>query len=106
MSQWRKNKANRKCIFRDIKLIEASNIKKVYVKLENKIGYSPQTGALEKKQEWVIKTDWTNLKECFLQEGIDFTRIISNDIYEIYKTLGIEAVRKALIAEVRNVLRH
>ena len=85
---------------------EISNIKKVYVKLENKIGYSPQTGALEKKQEWVIKTDWTNLKECFLQEGIDFTRIISNDIYEIYKTLGIEAVRKALIAEVRNVLRH
>ena len=107
LSQWRKIKANRKCIFRDIKLIEASNIKKVYVKLENKIGYSPQTGALEKKkQEWVIETDGTNLKECFLQDGIDFTRIISNDIYEIYKTLGIEAVRKALIAEVRNVLRH
>ena len=93
-------------LFRDIKLIGVSNIKKVYVKLENKIGYSPQTGALEKKkQEWVIETDGTNLKECFLQDGIDFTRIISNDINEIYKTLGIEAVRKALIAEVRNVLR-
>ena len=28
---------------------EISNIKKVYVKLENKIGYSPQTGIRKKE---------------------------------------------------------
>ena len=55
------------------------------MKLKNKIGYSPQTRELEKKkQEWVIETDGTNLKECFLQDGIDFTRIISNDINKIF----------------------
>ena len=92
-------------LFREIRLMGVLDIKKVYVKKESKIGYSHQTGELVKPDEWVIETDGTNLKECFLQDGIDFTRMISNDINEIYETLGIEAVRKALIAEVRNVLR-
>jgi len=35
---------------------------------------------------------------------VDPTRTVSNNIMEIFETLGIEAVRKALINELRVVL--
>ena len=36
--------------------------------------------------------------------GVDFTRTYSNDIYEIYETLGIEAARTVLMSEIREVI--
>ena len=96
-------------LLKDIPLVGIPAIKKVYVKNEKKIGYDPITGAFQmdknKNKEWVIETDGTNMFEVFQQEEIDFTRVVSNDINEIYEVLGIEAVRKALIGEVRSVLR-
>ena len=96
-------------LLKDIPLVGIPSIKKVYVKNEKKIGYDPETGAFQmdktKNKEWVIETDGTNMFEVFQQEEIDFTRVLSNDINEIYDVLGIEAVRKALINEVRSVLR-
>lgn len=53
---------------------------------------------------WFIKTDGTNLKEVLKLEGVDTNRVLTNDIREIYETLGIEAARNAIIKEAKEVL--
>ena len=53
---------------------------------------------------WFIKTDGTNLKDILKLDGIDASRVISNDIREIYETLGVEAARNAIIKEITSVL--
>jgi DNA-directed RNA polymerase subunit A' len=54
--------------------------------------------------EWVIQTAGSNLQKVFEIEGVDTTRTTTNNIYEIYTTLGIEAARNALIKEIMNTL--
>jgi hypothetical protein len=94
-------------ILKELSLKGISQIKKVYVKEAKRQYFDSNTGAYvsDKSKEWVIETDGTNLFEVFLLNEVDYTRTISNDINEIYTYLGIEAVRKALINELRNVLR-
>jgi DNA-directed RNA polymerase II subunit RPB1 len=54
--------------------------------------------------KWTLNTDGSNMKELLLNENIDQTKTKSNDIREIYETLGIEAARKALTIELENVI--
>jgi hypothetical protein len=56
-----------------------------------------------KKAEWVLDTDGTNLKEILANPNVDATRTHSNDIWEIYYTLGVEAARTALYREIIDV---
>jgi DNA-directed RNA polymerase II subunit RPB1 len=93
-------------ILKDLSLKGISQIKKVYAKEAKRPAFDNSTGSFSNNtKEWVIETDGTNLYEVFLNEKVDFTRVISNDINEIYACLGVEAVRKALINELRAVLR-
>lgn len=94
-------------ILKDLSLKGIPQIKKVYVKQAKRQFFDTFTGAFvsDKSKEWVIETDGTNLFEVFRLPEVDFTRSMSNDINEIYDCLGVEAVRKALINEVRSVLR-
>ena len=63
------------------------------------------TGAREKEKNcWVIETDGVALQKVLGFEGINFKRTHSNDIIEILKVFGIEAVRLSLINELRFVL--
>ena len=93
----------------EVSLCGIESIKKVYVRNIKKVKYNEDTGELipSKKapEESVLETDGTNLAKIFEVEEIDFRRTISNDINEIYKVLGIEAVRKSLVQELRNVLK-
>jgi len=93
----------------EISLCGIESIKKVYARNIKKVKYNDITGELippdKAPEESVIETDGTNLAKIFEVEEIDFRRIISNDINEIYKVLGIEAVRKSLVQELRNVLK-
>lgn len=95
-------------LLKEMSLKGIAEIKKVYVREAKKPCFDPMTGAFvkDKMKEWVIETDGTNLFEVFLIDEVDFARTGTNDINEIYKVLGIEAVRKALINELRAVLRH
>jgi DNA-directed RNA polymerase subunit A" len=52
---------------------------------------------IKKEDEWVINTLGSNFPKIFGIEGIDEARSISNNIHEIYKTLGIEATRQAIV---------
>jgi DNA-directed RNA polymerase II subunit RPB1 len=65
----------------------------------------PDTGAEKKTDDnWLVETDGVALQKVLGAKKIDFKRTISNDILEILKVLGIEAVRISLINELRFVL--
>jgi DNA-directed RNA polymerase subunit A' len=55
-------------------------------------------------EEWKIQTSGSNLAKVRLIEGVDKTRTTTNNIFEIYQTLGIEAARQALVREVMGTL--
>ena len=56
------------------------------------------------EEEWVLITSGSNLKEVLKFEGVDPVRTVTNDIFEIYEVLGIEAARNAIINEIKAVL--
>ena len=68
------------------------SIQKTYVRQENLTG------------EWVIDTQGTNLAEILCTPGVDPTRTVSDDIWEMFYTFGIEAARKFLIREITRIL--
>ena len=59
---------------------------------------------VKQDEEWVIQTAGSNLSKIIAIVGIDTSRIITNNVYEVWQTLGIEAARNALIKEVTNTL--
>jgi len=52
----------------------------------------------------VLDTEGVNLLQVLSYPGVDPTRTMSNDLVEIINDLGIEAVRQALLRELRNVI--
>ena len=94
-----------KILLKEVHLAGITDIKKVYVQFVKKIKYDERTGKLDHNvEEPEIQTDGTNMSEVFKLQDVDFKRVSSNDINEIFEVLGIEAVRKSLIKEVRSVL--
>ncbi len=59
---------------------------------------------VKQNEEWVIQTAGSNLSKIIYVEGIDLSRVTTNNVYEIGQTLGIEAARTALVREVTNTL--
>jgi DNA-directed RNA polymerase subunit A' len=59
---------------------------------------------VKQNEEWVIQTSGSNLAKVILIEGVDLSRITTNNVFEIWQTLGIEAARTALVKEVTNTL--
>ena len=92
---------------KDLHLRGIPEIGKVYVQEAKIKCFDMESGALlDKQKEWELLTDGTKLKEIFLLEKVNFRRVTSNDILQIYECLGIEAVRNTLIQELRKVLGH
>ena len=54
--------------------------------------------------EYVLYTEGSNLKKIMRVKGVDFARTTTNNIYEIYEVLGIEAARNAIIKEAISTL--
>jgi len=54
--------------------------------------------------EYVLYTEGSNLKKVMKVKGVDFSRTLTNNIYEIYEVLGIEAARNAIIKEAMSTL--
>lgn len=59
---------------------------------------------VKRGEEYIILTSGTNLKEILNLPEVDAARTTSNDIYEVYIILGIEAARQAIINEVYKVI--
>ena len=75
-------------------------IKKVSLNKKKYTKYNEENNKFDNMVEWVLDTDGTNLIDILANPNIDSTRTISNDIREIYDTLGIEAARNALYKEL------
>jgi DNA-directed RNA polymerase subunit A' len=59
---------------------------------------------VKQDDEWVIQTSGSNLAKVVAIRGIDTSRITTNNVYEVWQTLGIEAARTALVKEITNTL--
>ena len=79
-------------------------IKKVSMRLASEEAYDETNDKFDKVTQWTLDTDGTNLIEMLAQPNVDPTRTRSNDIWEIYHTLGIEAARDALYKEFIEVV--
>ena len=63
-----------------------------------------EDGKYVAKDTWVLDTTGTNFLEVLGLPFIDYKRTYSNDIYEVYKTLGIEAARQVILTEIAEVM--
>ena len=59
-----------------------------------------EAGLYVKKETWVLDTVGTNLLDILALDYIDANRTVTNDIQEIYRVLGIEAARQAILNEI------
>lgn len=91
-------------ILKEMSLKGIVGIKKVFMREDTISRYDGKKGKFERTKEWVLDTDGVNMEEVMLLPEVDFARLQSNDIVEILKVLGIEAVRKALLFHVRMVI--
>ncbi len=55
-------------------------------------------------EEWKIQTSGSNLAKVRQIPGVDKTRTTTNNTFEIYQTLGIEAARQSLVREIMGTL--
>ncbi|KAG1671615.1 hypothetical protein FOA52_006846 [Chlamydomonas sp. UWO 241] len=93
---------------RDLKLQGVENIRKVFIRSSKRTQIiSPEDGGLpvyKQDEEWLLDTEGVNLIEVLAFPGVDHTRTTSNHLIEIIEVLGIEAVRNALMKELRSVI--
>lgn len=59
---------------------------------------------LKEGDEWISETEGTNFKKILSHELVDETRTLSSQVWDIYRTLGIEASREYLINELGNIM--
>jgi DNA-directed RNA polymerase subunit A" len=59
---------------------------------------------VKEKDDWVIQTAGSNLKDIIEVKGVDIARVRTNDIYEVLSVFGIEAARNALLREAEETL--
>jgi len=55
-------------------------------------------------KEWLFDTQGTAFKDLLATRGVDTTRTISDDMWQIYEVLGIEATRRFLVKEITRII--
>jgi DNA-directed RNA polymerase II subunit RPB1 len=93
-----------KSMLSSLKLRGIDHVKKVFMRGGAKRAIWDDNKGFGTKDEWVLETDGTNLMAVLGVDYVDATRTISNDIVEVFVSLGIEGVRGALLSELRNVI--
>jgi len=93
----------------EISYIELSRVKDKILRVRLK-GIPGIKRAIVKKRvgdggpRYYIMTEGSNIKAVMGVEGVDPKGVRSNDVFEVYRELGIEAARRVLIDEILNVL--
>lgn len=54
--------------------------------------------------KWVNETDGSNLLSIFNYDHFDHTKVLTNDIWEVYRIFGIEATRAVLLIEFKKII--
>jgi DNA-directed RNA polymerase subunit A" len=76
-------------------------LKKIYIKGIKGI---KQILPVKRKEEFIIITAGTNLKDVLDLDFVDENRTVTNDVFETIKVLGVEAARELIISEVYKVI--
>ena len=75
------------------------NIEKVSPQMMKKLTYNVD-GSYNQTTEWYLWTVGVNLVDVLMNENVDSTRTLSNDINEITEIFGIEATRNIILREL------
>ncbi|KAH7850342.1 hypothetical protein Vadar_031346 [Vaccinium darrowii] len=79
------------------------NINKVFLKELTENKFDEKEG-FHGKKEWILDTEGVNLLAVMCHADVDATRTRSNHLIETIEVLGIEAVRRSLLDELRVVI--
>lgn len=79
------------------------DINKVFIK-HGKVNKFDENEGFKAENEWMLDTEGVNLLAVICHEDVDAKRTTSNHLIEVIEVLGIEAVRKALLDELRVVI--
>ncbi|KAK4416074.1 DNA-directed RNA polymerase II subunit RPB1 [Sesamum alatum] len=79
------------------------DINKVFIK-NSKVNKFDDNEGFKAENEWMLDTEGVNLLAVACHEDVDSRRTTSNHLIEVIEVLGIEAVRKALLDELRVVI--
>jgi DNA-directed RNA polymerase II subunit RPB1 len=71
---------------------------------DDEIVHYLEDGVLKEKEEFFVITAGVNLREIWNLPEVDWQRTVSNDLFEIEESLGIEALAMVLFQEIRKVL--
>jgi DNA-directed RNA polymerase subunit A'' len=55
-------------------------------------------------EDWIIQTSGSNLGKVMELEEVDISRTTTNDLYQVYDVLGIEAARNMIFRETKETL--
>jgi hypothetical protein len=101
----------------ELKALEQSILEKVVVKgipLVNKAAVEASSGALlfyddatdafVNRDDVKISTSGSNLVKVLSHDRVDSTKTSTNDVWEVYEVLGIEAARLCLFNELQSVM--
>ena len=58
----------------------------------------------DKDDKWFIETEGTNFSDLLAHPDADFSKVMTNDFWEICINLGVEAARQYLIEELANIM--
>jgi len=53
---------------------------------------------------WFVETDGSNFRKLLGHPLIDYTRLYSNNVWDVYQSLGIEAAKQLLIIEFQQLM--
>jgi DNA-directed RNA polymerase subunit A" len=88
---------------RDIVFKGIDDVSRVVIRKEE-IADETVAEELDAGEEFVLYTEGSAFGEVLKIEGVDASRTTCNNIHEIYRNLGIEAAREAIIEETMNTL--
>ncbi|CAI9097414.1 OLC1v1033836C1 [Oldenlandia corymbosa var. corymbosa] len=80
------------------------DIGKVFLKEIKQKEFDEINGGFEMKNEWTLDTEGVNLLAVMCHEDVHAKKTTSNHLIEVIEVLGIEAVRKTLLTELRAVI--
>lgn len=78
-------------------------ISKVFIKSGKITKFNRKEGFIT-DVEWMLDTEGVNLLQVLCNEDVDASRTTSNHLIEVIEVLGIEAARRTLLHELREVI--
>jgi len=59
---------------------------------------------IKEDDEWILETDGSNFKKLLGHPIVNMRKVLSNNVWDIYEALGIEAARQFLLQEFENIM--